>query len=229
MNVQRRLVALLGAILVVGFAWAAAHGGDEHPKGEHPKGQSEHPKGEHPSSEHHGAEHPGGSEPPMPAPGPEHARLASAVGTWRATVTFRAPGAPEPVVSEAVEEVTSICGGLFIMSTFRSVTGTPFEGHSIDGYDTAKKKYVGVWVDTQMTGFMQYEGTAGEKGVVTYTGTSTMPDGTPMQSVSTAQAIDDAHRLFKMWMGSTAEGPPMLEIAYERAGGTAAGGHAGHE
>ena len=89
----------------------------------------------------------------MPTPGPEHEMLKKDVGTWDATVEmFMAPGAP-PAVSKGTETVTML-GGFWQVGEFKSeMIGQPFEGQGITGYDPAKKKFVGTWVDTMSTGF----------------------------------------------------------------------------
>jgi len=97
--------------------------------------------------------------PPMPQPGPEHEMLKKDVGTWDATVeAFMAPGAP-PSVSKGTETL-SMMGGFWLLSEFKSeMMGQPFEGRGTTGYDPAKKKFVGTWVDTMAPGYYTVEGT----------------------------------------------------------------------
>jgi hypothetical protein len=96
--------------------------------------------------------------PPMPQPGPEHEMLKKDVGTWDATVEmFVDPGAPASV-SKGTEVVTML-GGFWQLSEFKSeMMGQPFEGRGATGYDPAKKKYVGTWVDTMAPGYYTVEG-----------------------------------------------------------------------
>ena len=105
--------------------------------------------------------------PPLPKPGPEHAIFKDIAGTWDAKVeSFMAPGAP-PTVSNGTETSRVGCGGLCLISDFKSsfvmgppgTPATPFEGHGTETYDTAKKKYVGSWVDSMSTGLMTTEST----------------------------------------------------------------------
>ena len=95
----------------------------------------------------------------MPTPGPEHEMLKKDVGTWDATVEmFMAPGAP-PAVSKGTETVTML-GGFWQLTEFKSeMMGQPFEGRGATGYDPAKKKYVGTWVDSMTPGYYTVEGT----------------------------------------------------------------------
>ena len=85
--------------------------------------------------------------------------LRKDVGTWDATVEmFMAPGAP-PEVSKGTEIVTMM-GGFWQLTEFKSeMMGQPFEGRGATGYDPAKKKYVGTWVDTMTPGYYTVEGT----------------------------------------------------------------------
>ncbi len=54
-------------------------------------------------------------------------------------------------------------GGLWLISDFQSdFEGVPFAGHGQYGYDTAKNKYVGTWIDSMTTQFMTEEGTYDE-------------------------------------------------------------------
>ena len=94
----------------------------------------------------------------MPTPGPEHEMLKKDVGTWDATVEMFMPGAP-PSVSKGTEIVTML-GGFWQLSEFKSeMMGQPFEGRGTMGYDPAKKRYVGIWVDTMTPGFSTVEAT----------------------------------------------------------------------
>ena len=113
--------------------------------------------------------------PPMPQPGPEHEMLKKDVGVWDATVEmFMAPGAP-PSVSKGTETVTMM-GGFWQLSEFKSeMMGQPFEGRGTTGYDPAKKKYVGTWVDTMTPGYYTVEATY-DAATKTMTGVMEGPD-----------------------------------------------------
>jgi Protein of unknown function (DUF1579) len=116
--------------------------------------------------------------PALPKPGPEHAVLTQAAGTWDARVeTWMAPGT-EPSVSTGEETSRVGCGGLCLITDFKgSFMGTSFEGHGTDTYDQAKKKYVGSWVDSMSTGLMTSESTY-DAATRTLTGWTEGPDMT---------------------------------------------------
>ena len=96
------------------------------------------------------------------APGPEHARFAEAVGTWKTeTKMWMGPG--EPSVSTGISKREVIFGGRYVKEDFRcTMMGKPFQGLAIAGYDNIKKKHVSVWLDNGSTGIMLMEGTYDE-------------------------------------------------------------------
>ncbi len=153
--------------------------------------------------------------PAMPQPGPEHEMLKKDVGTWDASVeAFMAPGAPA-MVSKGTETV-SMMGGFWQLSEFKSeMMGQPFEGRGTTGYDPAKKKYVGTWVDTMMPSYYTVEASydAAKK-----TMTSVMEGPDPSGQISKTKAItewkDADNRVFTMY------GPDdktvVMRITYKR-------------
>jgi hypothetical protein len=152
--------------------------------------------------------------PPMPQPGPEHELLKKDVGTWDATVEMTmAPGAA-PTVSKGTEVVTML-GGFWQLSEFKSeLMGQPFEGRGTVGFDPAKKKYVGTWVDTMTPGYATVEGTY---DAATKTLTATMdgpgPTGERVQMKETTEWKADGTRVFTM---HGPDGGVMMRITYKR-------------
>lgn len=103
----------------------------------------------------------GQQPPPMPTPGPEHEVFKIDAGTWDAVVEFSpGPGAP-PMTSKGVEVNTIGCGGLCLITDFKSemMPGVAFQGHGVGTWDSAKKKYVGSWTDSMSRGLSISEGT----------------------------------------------------------------------
>lgn len=91
--------------------------------------------------------------PPIPKPGPEHQLLKVDVGVWDAKVEITAAPGMDPMVSTGVETNVLGCGGLCLISDFKSeFAGQPFHGHGITAWDPAKKKYVGSWTDSMSAG-----------------------------------------------------------------------------
>lgn len=153
--------------------------------------------------------------PPAVKPGPEHKRFERLVGTWDATTTMH--GMPS---SKGVE-TSRLMGGLWLVSEFKSeMAGAPFEGHAMYGYDPDKKKYVGVWVDTQSTSFQLSEGTLSADGnTLTMTGEMKNPMGAGMVTITFVDTFTDANtRMFAMKMPMPGGGGEvdMMTIAYKR-------------
>jgi len=157
--------------------------------------------------------------PAPPKPGPEHEHLKKAAGVWDATVEMsEAPGKP-PAVSKGTETNTLMAGGLWLVSDFKSTfAGQPFEGHGVSGYDPAKKKFVGTWVDSWTTGLGTSEGTIDP---VTKKETAWMegPDqtGKVTRTKMEVEWKDDDTRVFTMWgPGPDGKAFPGLKITYKR-------------
>jgi hypothetical protein len=94
----------------------------------------------------------------IPQPGPAHQVYQKDVGVWDADVVINpGPGAP-PIPSKGVATNRMGCGGRWLICEFKNET-TGFEGHGIFGYDPAKGKYVGTWIDPMRTFLTIYEGT----------------------------------------------------------------------
>jgi hypothetical protein len=136
--------------------------------------------------------------PPPPQPGPEHALLKEDAGTWDATVeVFMKPGAP-PEVSKGTEVNTIGCGGLCLITDFKSsMMNQPFEGHGVSTWDPNRKKYVGSWTDSMSRGLYIAESTW-DPATRTSTGWMEGPDmsGKTTKTKSTVQYKPDGSRVF---------------------------------
>ena len=101
--------------------------------------------------------------PPMPEPGPEHARVLEGVGTWTGTLTSWEAG-PDPVTVEAAQVVEAI-GGFWTACTMEcDFMGMPYKGNGHVGYDSERGVYVGNWVDNMSSHYAWMEGTYLEDG-----------------------------------------------------------------
>jgi hypothetical protein len=144
-------------------------------------------------------------EMPMPKPGPEHKVLEVLemdAGAWEATVEMSmAPGAP-PAVSKGTETNTMGCGGLCLISDFKStMMGQPFHGHGTTTWDPAMKKYVGTWTDSMSQGISIGE-TSYDAVTKTATGFMEGPgmDGKRVKSKAVVQYKDANTRVMTMYM-----------------------------
>lgn len=157
--------------------------------------------------------------PAPPKPGPEHEQLKKAAGVWDATVEMsEVPGKP-PAVSKGTENSHMIAGGLWLVTDFKAdMMGQPFEGHGVNGYDAAKKKYVGTWVDSWSAAVGITEGSV---DAATKKETAWMeapdPTGKMTRMKMETEWKDDDTRVFTMWTpGPDGKEFPGLKITYKR-------------
>ena len=113
-------------------------------------------------------------------------------------------------------EIVTMLGGFWQITEFKSeMMGQPFEGRGTTGYDPAKKKYVGTWIDTMTPGYATVEGTYDP---ATKTMTAMMegpgPDGAVMKMKETTEWKDPDTRVFTMYApdGQTVS----MRITYKR-------------
>jgi hypothetical protein len=157
---------------------------------------------------------------PAPAqPGPEHAILKKDVGTWDATVEMSGPPGTPAMVSKGTETVSVTLGGLWQVSEFKAdLGGMAFEGRGTVGYDPAKKKYVGTWIDSMTAGLSLMEATY-DPAKKAMTGWMEGPDpaGKVMKMKEVTEWKDDDTRVFTMFT-ATPDGKetPTMKITYKR-------------
>lgn len=133
----------------------------------------------------------------VPKPGPEHEKLKELVGTWDAVMDA------DGQKTRATATYKSICSGMWLASDFEGELGEgfKFQGHGLDGYDTNKKKYVSIWVDSTQSGPMQFEGDFDPKSkLLVMTGEMRGPDGGPQKVKNTTETKDKDHFTFRMYM-----------------------------
>jgi uncharacterized protein DUF1579 len=166
-----------------------------------------------------GAKQDASQTPELPKATAEHGGMARAEGTWDASVeiSIGPPGTP-PRLSKAVETNRLCCGGLWLVSEFKSNPGSaPYEGHGITGYEPAKKKYISTWVDSDLTTPMVSEGAYDATGrTLTMRGSMTSR-GKTLQWRDVEVWKDDDTRQFTVFMrGPDGKETPSLNIAYTR-------------
>ena len=84
-------------------------------------------------------------------------------GAWDAqSEMVMAPGAP-PIKAKSTERVRSVGGWMMAEHTI-AMGGTPMTGIMTVGYDSAKKKFVGTWIDSATNYMWHYEGTLDATG-----------------------------------------------------------------
>jgi hypothetical protein len=147
---------------------------------------------------------------------PQHKELQELAGKW--SFTLKAGEGPE---SKGECEYKSECGGLWLTSDFKTeFEGVKFQGKGFDGYDTAKKKHVSVWIDSMTSAPMFFEGGFDAKGEkLTMTSSAPGPDGKPgtWRSVTTINS-PDKHVFEMFFKPQSGEEMQMMTIVYTRKG-----------
>jgi hypothetical protein len=154
-------------------------------------------------------------EPPAVKPGPEHAELKKMEGTWDAVMKM----AEVPAAMKGVATYKMELDGLWLTSEFKmDDPAMKFTGRGLDTYDAARKKYVGIWVDSMSTSPMVMEGTFDEKTkTLTMTGEGPGQDGKPQKFKITTKHVDDDHQNFEMFMvGADGKATSAFTIQYTR-------------
>jgi len=145
-----------------------------------------------------------------PKPGPEHEVLNKMVGNWDFTMKVAGMESKGTVVYKMD------LGGLWLKGEMEGSFGADkFSGRSFDTYDAAKKKYIGVWMDSMSTQPMTLEGTY-DKATKTLTMAGDGPgmDGKPTKYKAVSTFVDDATTNFAMYMGDAKE--PVFTIVYKK-------------
>jgi Protein of unknown function (DUF1579) len=153
-------------------------------------------------------------------PAEEHKQLLKMVGKWNlAFKSWMDPKAP-PMDSTGTAESKAILGDRFVQTTVTSTfMGKPFSGVAINGYDKAKKKFVGTWMDSMSTGISVVEGTADASGKVI---TSQMKGTDPVTGKETRMRIvgrweSDDKLVEEFHEKKGGKEVKMMEITYTRA------------
>jgi hypothetical protein len=78
-------------------------------------------------------------------------------GTWDAEMTIVPGPGMAPIQQKGVSTNRRIAGGRWLVVDFRAESG--FEGHGVYGWDAARERYTGAWVDSLQTAIARGEGT----------------------------------------------------------------------
>ena len=153
-----------------------------------------------------------------PEPTAEHEMLALEAGQWTGEMKMFINGPDaDPIVMPCAESNVMMDTGLWLISQFEA---GPFKGHGQFGYDPARKKFVGSWIDNQTPSLGIMEGTHdAATGETTYLSKMMNPATGKMEpSKSVSKMIDKDTRHFVMYMkAATGDGwTKSMEINYKR-------------
>ena len=154
----------------------------------------------------------------MANPGPEHELLAKFAGSWKASASMWMDPAAPPEVSEGSLTNTLVLGGRYVMGNYESsFMGMPFSGISVMGFDRAKGKYHGTWMDTFSTGMLPISEGDMEDGVLTLFRTAM--DGVSGEMVNMKEVstwISDDEHTFEMFSEMPDGWVRNMKIVYTR-------------
>jgi len=154
--------------------------------------------------------------------GAEHAQLSEHLaGTWTTRQSMWMDEKAPPQVSAGKAVQTAILGGRQIRIDFTGqFEGQPFEGTGLMGYDNVAGRYVSLWTDTMITGFMIGHGTY-DAGKRTYTIHNEMSDpmhpGKAWPTREVLQVVDKDHLVQEMFETRGGKEVRTLRIEYTRA------------
>lgn len=138
-------------------------------------------------------------------PGPMHKWMAKFNGTWEADITsYMNPASPDK--SKATNVTTTIMNGLYQVGDYTgNMMGMPFQGHSIMGYDNAKKIFVNTWIDNMGSGIIYMTGKYDEATKTLHLkGKQTNPmNGTDVDIREEMKFIDDNNYILVMYGSGT--------------------------
>jgi hypothetical protein len=165
----------------------------------------------------------------MAKPGENHKLLAHTVGNWSLKVKMWNSGDTNaaPMESSATATVKEIMGGKFFSSDVTGKMQMPgadgkmmdmdFKGMGVDGYDNAKKKFVGSWIDSMGTGILMSEGDydAATKTFTFHAEVTYMP-GMTVKVREVVKIVDNDHHTFEWFEDRGAGEVKTMQIDYTR-------------
>lgn len=159
-----------------------------------------------------------------------HKLLASLDGTWSFVTKFWMNGDPTSKAQESKGTAVrkSLMGGRYFQMDVKGKMQMPgpdgkmmdmdFAGMALEGYDNAKQKFVGAWIDNMGTGIMTTEGTydASTK-TLTSTGEFQMSATMKQKIREVLKLTDKDHMLFEWYEDRGGKEVKTMEINYTRA------------
>jgi len=131
----------------------------------------------------------------------DHKRLARQVGVWDAALEYLDFNTGRPARSKGTSVRKQPLGPLWLVDSFQAeVMGMPFQGMGTTGYDPAKQKLVGTWVDSMTPSLLVVEGSWDAAGkVMTLSGTGVGQDGEPAKTTLRTTVKSDDEHVFEMF------------------------------
>ena len=153
-------------------------------------------------------------------PGEPHKFLEKQVGEWEmVSKMWMKPGDP-PSESKGSASGKMILGGRYLKTVHKGfVSGMPFEGINIGGYDNHLKEYFSIWIDNMGTGIMFSKGNLDKTGKI-LTEVAEIDDfmtGQKMKARSVTTCINADKLFMEMYMiGPDGKEFKSVEVTYIR-------------
>ncbi len=161
-----------------------------------------------------------------------HKLLGSLAGNWNYTVKFWMNGdansKPQESKGRAVRKpmwngrfyTLEVGGKMQMPGADGKMKEFNFKGMGLEGYDNAKKKFVGTWIDNMGTGMMMSEGTYDPASkTFTYDGEYEPMPGMIEKIRETVKVVDKDHHTFEWYENRGGTEVKTMEIDYTRAKG----------
>lgn len=159
--------------------------------------------------------------PEMPPPTKEHQWLQQFVGEWETEAEITMDPKQPPMKGKGTESVRSLGGFWVVGEGTGTMDGMPGTMNSVLtlGYDPAKQKYVGSWIDSMTSILWQYEGSVDAKAktlTLDTEGTCPMKPGISKFKEVT-EFKDKDHRVFTSSIqGDDGKWTKMVTVNYRR-------------
>lgn len=152
-------------------------------------------------------------------PGPQHARMAEAVGTFDMVVkSWQSPDAP-PTTDTGVSTRRMVLGGRVMVEEAKAtMMGQPFDGLGLHGFDNVSGRWWATWNDSVGTGLMVAEGDCDDQSACTFTGSWNDPIAKGKVTARMTSRWTDANtEIFEMHgPGPDGKEMKMMQITYTR-------------
>jgi len=154
-------------------------------------------------------------------PGPMHAHLMKAVGTWDGKVKHWMDRNAPPQESTCVSVFSSVMDGRYLKCEIQGdMAGMPFKGLGYYGYDNAAKQFQSTWIDNLGTGIMVGTGELSpDKKTMTWTMTYHCPiQNKPCTMREVERYVNENTVVLEMWTTHPEDGKDfkMMEITSTR-------------
>jgi hypothetical protein len=159
-----------------------------------------------------------------------HKLLTSLDGNWDYTVKMWMDGdsSKKPQESKGTATRKSVMGGRYVQMDVKGKFQMPwpdgkmkevdFTGQGMEGYDNAKKKFVGTWMDSMGTGIVMSEGTYDPASkTFTYTSEYEMAPGMKQNIRETLKVPDNNHMTMEWYENRPGQGEvKTMQIDYTK-------------